>query len=295
MFADGETNEGFRIMLEKRTGCLIVLVFELFLGVMIALIPYAIWIAITVPTNANINQNYVIQTFVNIINDSDFIYINVIASVIVSFLDLMGFTNGIRFTMNAMEEITVETIILCIMSVLLLICFVKLKLTLFSFILRTVKNTISSIIINSIDASITVMAFLICNILSSIIIRTGNTVFWGLVIIFISILFIVTQKYISRNTIVGSYGYFGNISILNEICSGVINSVSATLLVFYIYLIGTNSLEINSLFEIIVWVFISYGGVFLTIHSMADDISSVLKYSSFFVSLFLFICLNAIF
>ena len=90
-------------------------------------------------------------------------------------------------------------------------------------------------------------------------------------------------------TIVGEDGYFGSLSRLGlEVLSGIQGAVSSTLLIFFLYYMGTMYTDITDLGQIVLLAICSYGGAYLAMESLGDDNSKLQKYGSFAVALVLF-------
>lgn len=279
-------------MIKERTGCVIVIIFEVFLAMMLAIIPYAVYIALKAPANADINDNYLLKAVSDMMNESSLIFINIITAIICSFLKMMGADVHIYNSMNAMEGFSLELIIICIAGILLMICITKLKLLLFSYIIRGFKGGLKGVLINSIDASVTIAGFLLCNILADMILKSQAPIFWGCAVCFLCVIYILAQKSMSRNSFVGESGFFASVSLPVEIVCGVQKSVAATLILFYILYMGTTAPKYSSLSSAIVFAIASYGGLYMTIVSISDD-EHIIKRALYFVgALALFVVLS---
>jgi len=271
-----------------RIGSIIIRIFLALLAIYIVLIPLAL-VIVLMNYGGSINEDILVKSLSDMLCEGNLMYINIIAVLICSILNMMGIYSELQYRMNALPSFTMTSIVTCVMGILFVICFVKVKLVLFSFILRNNLGMKKKPLISAISAAVTVTGFLLSNLLAYWINGRQVPLFWALTVCFICLIFIFAQNQAVKMTIVGEDGYFGSLSRLGlEVLSGIQGAVSSTLLVFFLYYMGTMYTDITDLGQIVLLAICSYGGAYLAMESLGDDNSKLQKYGSFAVALVLF-------
>ena len=279
-------------MEEIKIGGIIVRIFLALLAIYIVMIPFAL-VMVLMNHGESVNEDVLVKTLSDMLCEGNLMYINIIAVVICSVLNLMGIYPEIQYRMNALPAFSPTAIAGCCMGLLFMICFVKVKLVLFSFILRNDLDMKKNQLIQAVDAAVTVTGFLLSNILAYFINRTELPIFWMLAVCFVCLIFIFAQKQTAKFSFIGEDGFFGSLKIGKEVLSGLQGAVSATLLVFFLYYMGTmytNNLNGGQVFLL---ALSSYGGAYAAMESLGDDNGLIRKYTAFGISILLFIIMSA--
>ncbi len=278
--------------MKNKVGCLLVIGFELFFGIILVMLPLIIWLALQTSPGTEINEIYLIQAFSDLLNEGDLIYFNIIAVVLCSILQMTGVFSEISYTMSTMADFTLETLLLCVFGTLFMLCFIKVKLEMFSFVFRILRGSWLDFTIRSLDASLTYLGFLICNILGKRMIKSDNPVFWVISMSLICVLLILSEKYFSLHGFMGEYSFFGSLNIIEKLFGGIVNAVSATLMVFFIYYMAKTTMLPTNTVGVALIACTQYLGLYLSMISMADDEKWLKKILCFAAALGLFYVLS---
>jgi len=278
--------------MEIRIGGLIAHFFLALLAIYIVMIPFA-FAAVLLNGGGSINEDILVKTLGDILCEGDLMYINIIAVAICSVLNLMGIYPELQYRMNALPDFSLTAITVCCMGLLFLVCFIRVKLAVFSVIVRNELGMKKSQLIRAADASLTATGFLLSNLLTYWVNHSEYPLFWSLSICFICLIFIMVQHHTILGTLIGKDGYFGNLlRPAKDILDGILSAVSATLMVFFMYYMGTMYDYAWDVLQIFVLVITSYSGAYLAVVSMGDDISKMEKYGSLAVSSVLFLIMS---
>lgn len=267
----------------------------------IAFLPLAVVVAL-MSWGKPYDENVLIASLNDILCEGNLIFISMSAAAVCRIFNLMGIVPSFQYRMNALPDWSFVSLALCAMGALFLVCWIRVKLAVFSLLLN--KKAIvfldkkavgkKGLILRTVDAALTMSGVFLSNILAYFVRKTESPLFWAAAAIIVCLIFILAQNYAVKRTWVGEDGYFGSLLRAGKTAlDGVQETISTTIFVgFLACCAGTLWSGLGSVSLVLV-AFAFFVGMYASVVSMADDVSPLEKYGSLAVAWALFAVMSS--
>ncbi|MBE6550719.1 MAG: hypothetical protein E7665_01155 [Ruminococcaceae bacterium] len=270
--------------------------FAFFLSLLLVLFAISLPIAFKYASSGQttFSSSLIVNSLTDILGDGNYIYITIISGIVFSTLKALNIISFFPFTVVTVFDLSFTMILSCLFGVLFMTCSVKIELFIYSKILFLFGQKYSKALISIISPSASIFLFLLCNIISGAILNSSEPVLIYIACIIFLSLFILTEKQSSKERYGGNVGFFGNLSILNVVFTGVLKAVFTGILMYFIYSMGTR-FNNSSLPYFAIDLATVYYGFWCTINTLAEDIKVTKKFYYSAVSLlsFVYLCASA--
>lgn len=262
----------------------------------IAFLPLAVVVAL-MSWGAPYDESVLIASLNDILSKGNFIFISMAAVAVCWIFNIMGIVPSFQYRMNALPDLSSASLALCVMGALFLVCWIRVKLAVFSFLLDKKAVEKKGLILRTVDAALTMSGVFISNILAYCVRKTESPLFWAAAASLVCLILILAQNYAVKRTWVGKDGYFGSLLRVGKTAlDGAQETISVTLFVgFFTCWVGKMSLSSSQGRVSFVFAAFSFGvGLYMALKSMADDVSPFEKYGSLAVAWALFAVMESI-